>query len=216
MQSLPAIAAEGTTELTFFRLLTGSLLTVTILLVLIIAIKLLRHRGERTVWLGWISFVGLALLPVLTIPLTVGVGIESAKQVSACTSCHVMRPYANDMLNPASSTLAAVHYRNRYIPENQCYTCHTGYGIFGSLRGKFDGLRHLWIYHARDNQTPNNIKLYRPFDFGSCLHCHGHGEAWSQVEDHRDPVTTEAIKAKTMTCFDCHDGSHKVDSVLPK
>src|SRR5262245_59805683 len=40
-------------------------------------------------------------------------------EVEACYRCHVMRPMVNDMTDPASDTLAARHFKNRWIPKDQ-------------------------------------------------------------------------------------------------
>ena len=51
-----------------------------------------------------------------------------------------MQVYVDDMLDSESESLAAVHYKNRYIPSNQCYDCHTSYGMFGTVEAKMGRL----------------------------------------------------------------------------
>ena len=57
-----------------------------------------------------------------------------------------MTPYVNDLHDPKSDTLAAVHFKNRFIQENHCYTCHTDYGMFGTVKAKWEGLGHTVRY----------------------------------------------------------------------
>ena len=36
-----------------------------------------------------------------------------------------MLPMVNDMRDPGSETLAALHYKNNDIAKDQCYHCHS-------------------------------------------------------------------------------------------
>ena len=58
-----------------------------------------------------------------------------------------MTAFVTDLENVESDTLAAKHFKNRYIQERQCYTCHSDYGFAGTLRAKLDGLGHVWREH---------------------------------------------------------------------
>jgi hypothetical protein len=71
-----------------------------------------------------------------------------------------MLPMVNDMQNAASNTLAARHFKNHWIPQNQCYECHSDYGLNGNLEAKMEGYRHLARYTTRTYQEP--IKYPRP------------------------------------------------------
>ena len=61
-----------------------------------------------------------------------------------------------------SETLAAKHYKNRFIRENQCYTCHSDYGVAGTAR--------------QDGIIPSLMR-----DEVACLTCH--------TPVHPDPAT---------------------------
>ena len=82
-----------------------------------------------------------------------------------------MTPYVEDLRNPRSDTLAALHFKNRYIQENHCYTCHTDYGMFGTVRAKWAGLGHVLRYATGAYRVP--IEIGHPYPSARCLDCHG-------------------------------------------
>ena len=46
------------------------------------------------------------------------------------------------------SYLAAAHFQNHRIPADEaCYTCHTDYALYGGVRAKFRGLRHIYVQY---------------------------------------------------------------------
>ena len=91
--------------------------------------------------------------------------------VHACGDCHAMESHVADLRNPASESLAAVHYKNRYIQTDQCYTCHSDYGMFGTVSAKLEGLGH--VYHNTTGNYPKPIKIKNPYSNLRCLSCHG-------------------------------------------
>ncbi len=80
--------------------------------------------------------------------------------VNACGDCHAMEGHVADLRNPASDSLAAKHYKNRYIQTDQCYTCHSDYGMFGTVNAKLEGLGH--VYHNTTGNYPKPIKIKKP------------------------------------------------------
>src|SRR6266513_5948079 len=74
-------------------------------------------------------------------------------------------------LHDALPTLVSKHFQNRWIPDDQCYTCHTGYGLSGNIQAKIGGLSH--VTHEYFTGVPKEIKIHRPFNVDTCLHCHG-------------------------------------------
>ena len=46
-------------------------------------------------------------------------GLAASKSVNACGACHVMSPWVNDLRDPKSESLAATHFKNRYIQTEQ-------------------------------------------------------------------------------------------------
>ena len=115
-----------------------------------------------------------------------------------------MLPMVNDMQDPKSETLAALHYKNRWIADNQCFHCHSDYGLGGNLEAKLTGFRHLARYTTGTYVEP--IKGRVKFDNNNCLHCHEKAPKWLAVESHveaRQDLTTN----KT-TCIECHGDPH--------
>jgi len=150
----------------------------------------------------WLLLFGIAVFPSLALLLGATTAIDDAKRPEFCGSCHVMQPFINDLKNDASTTLAAVHYQNRYILEHQCYTCHTDYGIFGPVRAKLTGVRHLWNYETGHYTLP--IKIREPYRVKNCLHCHGDAKVFRIKHDH----LREEIDAGVVSCLDCHGPAH--------
>ena len=92
--------------------------------------------------------------------------VADLKAVEACGSCHVMDHFVTDLLDSASVTLAARHFRADSMPAAACCSCHTGYRPFGAVGAKKDGL---------------------VADVITCFMCHGEPHARHAVPD----TTTE-------------------------
>jgi cytochrome c nitrite reductase small subunit len=152
----------------------------------------------------WLLFLGVCVAPVPISFLSTAVGLEQSKRVDFCSSCHVMEPFIEDMRDPDSDTLAAVHFRNRYIPHEQCYNCHSDYGIFGTAEAKLAGLRHVWKESTKTYELP--IKIHKPYNYTICLNCHGQAAPFLEYEDHHDAV--KSVLAGEASCIECHDEIH--------
>lgn len=171
----------------------------------ILVFVLTRKREWRlTPAAKWTLLVGLFLLPSMTMLLGNVVGFHKTKQ--SCAECHTMDPWVADMKDPKSKTLAALHYQNRWINEDQCYTCHTGYGLAGNLRAKAGGLSH--VLHQYFTGVPEDIKIKRPFPVATCLHCHAGGAGYRKIEQHVDPEFEPKILKGELSCFECHEAPH--------
>jgi len=153
----------------------------------------------------WVLLFAVALVPGLALALGVGSALEDMKRPEFCGSCHIMHPFIRDLRNPDSTTLAAVHYQNRYIREHQCYTCHTDYGIFGPVRAKLAGVRHLVNYETGNYTEP--IRIREPYQNGNCLFCHGEGKRFRTA--HEDSLAV--LESGDMRCLDCHGPAHPED-----
>jgi len=103
------------------------------LVLLVFAWRSLRDGTITGPTRGWL-FVSVGLVPVMVAFLSFAHGLEASATVSSCGSCHTMMPFVRDLQNVNSDTLAATHFKNRYIHENQCYTCHSDYGVGGTLK----------------------------------------------------------------------------------
>lgn len=172
--------------------------------VIIVAYLVRRGPGRLNAAGKWTLLVGLFLLPTMTMLLGNVVGFHNTKQ--SCAECHTMDPWIEDMKNPESTTLAAKHYQNRLINEDQCYTCHTGYGLGGNIRAKVGGVRHVMHYYFTG--VPEEIKISRPFPVATCLHCHEQAAGYLKIEQHVDAEFKPQILSGEMSCFECHAPPH--------
>jgi cytochrome c nitrite reductase small subunit len=154
----------------------------------------------------------LLVLPMVVLPLIVvflgfSYGLESSKTVASCGSCHVMEPYVEDLENSGSDTLAATHFKNRYIQDDHCYTCHADYGMFGTVRAKLDGVGHVVRNTTGSYSLP--LKIARPYPNVRCLGCHGRSQKFVQSEGH-PKEDLPALMAGQVSCLDCHGPAHPV------
>lgn len=152
----------------------------------------------------WLLLLGLLVVPAFALLGATGSMFEEMKTVAACNSCHVMNPFVDDMRDPASATLAARHFRTGAIPAKQCYSCHTGYGIFGTMEAKRDGFRHWLLYTTRTWKEPITFKGSYPN--ANCLSCHAGMPEFRAVASHR--ALREPLEKDEMGCFTCHGLPH--------
>jgi nitrate/TMAO reductase-like tetraheme cytochrome c subunit len=170
-----------------------------------------RHRLQET-GSKWMLFTGICLLPAPVMFLSTAVGLEQSKSVDFCMSCHVMQPFIDDLKNPASKTLAALHYQNRYIQREHCYRCHTDYGVLGTMEAKKQGLGHIWKATTGSYTLP--VKMSKPYNYTICLDCHAESARFNKEAAH-DGVVQETISGKGK-CLDCHDAPHPAPETRSK
>ncbi|HEY2930954.1 MAG TPA: NapC/NirT family cytochrome c [Acidobacteriota bacterium] len=151
-------------------------------------------------------FKSLVITSVVMVPLlAVSTGMllvfTRAERVEFCATCHLtMKAYVEDMKNSKSEGLAAMHYRNQYIHSNQCYECHTSYGLFGTFEAKTAGMVDVYKYYTRTYKLP--IKMRHPYENGDCLKCHAQSVKFRSVSEHTDALAE--IYSGRMGCQDCH------------
>jgi cytochrome c nitrite reductase small subunit len=151
-----------------------------------------------------LAFAAIVLLPLAAIMLANYHTFEGTHEVQACARCHVMVPMVTDMRDPESGTLAARHARNRWIPENQCFGCHSDYGLAGNLEAKMTGYRHLARYTTRTYQEP--IVHRGHFNNENCLKCHREAPAFQRVKSHNTVMSL--LTTSAMSCTNCHGRMH--------
>jgi len=194
---------------------TGLSLSIVTLVVLAV---ILDRRRPRPAALGVARVLGLFALPLFLLPMSNFATLETSKRVEFCQSCHTaMDPYVTDMKDPSSSTLAAVHYTNRYIGEGECYQCHADYGVFGTAQAKLKGLQHMyhWVTRSETARGERQIALYQPYRNQLCLHCHAGSKRFLAAKDgvhlgmredfFRHDQETGAVY---VSCLDCHKPAH--------
>ena len=162
-------------------------------------------------FLKWICVGTLVLLPLFVISMGNIIGLQHAKKVDFCQSCHLtMGHFIKDMLDPGSQTLAAMHYRNRWCPNDQCYTCHTSYGLFGDVQAKRKGMADFFKYYTRTYTIP--VRMHIPYVNAGCLKCHEHTPKFVESEAHRGSLVE--IRNGTLRCIACHGPAH-AEQVTP-
>lgn len=171
--------------------------------------SLIRYRGRVQSPLAWGLLIGgVLVVPSISTMFGTLLVFERAERVEFCGSCHeAMQIYVDDMRNPDSQSLAAVHYRNRYIPRNQCYTCHTSFGLFGTIQAKVAGVVDVHKYYTHTFQHP--IEMRAPYGNDDCLKCHSGAVRWSA--NHAD--IKESILSGQIVCLDCHGTEHKAHAI---
>jgi cytochrome c nitrite reductase small subunit len=133
--------------------------------------------------------------------------LESSKRVEFCGSCHVMAPLAAS-LEADDGSLASTHFARGLVPnETACYTCHSGYGIWGTFAAKKAGMRHM--IHTLTGGYELPLALNGPFDIDSCLGCHLGASRFRAVEMHQSPEVQQALVSREVGCTGaCHPSAH--------
>jgi cytochrome c nitrite reductase small subunit len=149
-------------------------------------------------------FPGLIVLPVIMAFLGNYHVFETSKTVEACQSCHVMKPFTNDLMDEESMTLAARHFKNNWIPKDQCYGCHKDYGLNGNFKAKTDGYRHLMRYITGTYEEP--IVYRGEFNNANCMSCHESTSKFKSVEMHASII--DQFHDNSVSCLNCHGRAH--------
>lgn len=154
----------------------------------------------------WIFLIVFLILSPLVYFISFGIAIEKAKPVEFCNSCHVMNSHVDDMKDPDSESIAALHYKYRWISDVQCYTCHSDYGLYGAAGAKLAGLRHILAYYVVG--YPNVLEIRGTYNNERCLFCHAPVESYQDIEEHQEYAAE--IKSSKQSCFgaDCHVSPH--------
>lgn len=185
------------------------LFSITLIGVFVVRMEITATRGGKV-----LAFFVLFLLPILCFGIGVSREMERSKSTAFCLSCHTMEPYGKSLYVDDPSYLPAAHFQNHRVPAEQaCYTCHANYAMFGTLKVKLHGLRHVYIYYLSTPPAPENIKLYEPFNNRECLHCHLGARSFEEGVVHTaDPATLPAIKSNRLSCMSsgCHETVHNI------
>jgi cytochrome c-type protein NapC len=160
-----------------------------------------------------LAFVVLFVLPVVVTSMGAGEQMRRTEQTEFCLSCHVMEPYGRSLRIDDSTYMPASHFQNARIPREQaCYTCHTDYAMYGTVRDKLRGLQHVYAQYI--GGVPATIHLYSPYNNRECLHCHAGARSFEEgVVHNADPTIMAAIKSNELSCVSsgCHSNIHDVE-----
>jgi cytochrome c-type protein NapC len=161
-----------------------------------------------------LAFVGLFFLPLLCGAMGVSEEMDRSKTTAFCLSCHTMDDYGKSLYIDDANHIPAAHFQNHRVPADEaCYTCHADYALFGTLKVKLHGLRHVYVYYLGTPPAPQDIKLYEPFNNRECLHCHLGARSFEEGVVHTaDPATLPAIKTNKLSCMSsgCHEVVHDI------
>jgi cytochrome c-type protein NapC len=164
-----------------------------------------------------LAFGVLFFLPLFSLVAGMENEMQRSESAAFCLSCHIMEPYGKSLHVDDPQHLAAAHFQNHRVPPNEaCYTCHTNYAMFGGIKAKLGGLRHIYVYYLGTPPAPENIKLYEPYNNRECLHCHAGARSFEEGVVHAaDPDLLPALKANKTSCISsgCHGVVHDVGSL---
>jgi cytochrome c-type protein NapC len=156
-------------------------------------------------------FLAFCALPILCGFWGLNEHLERSKQTAFCLSCHIMEPYGRSLYAADPMYIPAAHFENHRIPaEEACYTCHTDYAMYGTIRVKLHGLRHIYVQYFGTPMNP--IHLYDPYNNRECLHCHAGARSF---ENDTHMALLDQIKANQLSCVSsgCHDTIHNAASI---
>jgi nitrate/TMAO reductase-like tetraheme cytochrome c subunit len=171
----------------------------------LIAWTLAIHRGRLAGFRArLLLFIGVCCVPFPAVMMSAAVGLEQSKAVAFCKSCHLMGAFVTDMEDAGSSSLSALHFRNRYIQEEHCYSCHTDYGLFGTLEAKVGGMAHVWSDFA--GAGSGTVRPKTNYRFTICLNCHGQSAKFIRQKGHAG-VVDNVVNGRA-DCTQCHARSH--------
>lgn len=169
------------------------------------------HEGKM------LAFVALLILPAIVSWAGFSEQMDRSQSTRFCLSCHVMQDFGKSLYIDDPSYIPARHFQNNRVPRDRaCYTCHTEYTMFGGVKAKIRGLRHLYVQYVRGAPKPEAIKLYEPFPNSECLHCHLGARRFEEGSAHNKiPDLLARAKANQLSCVSsgCHEFVHDVASL---
>jgi cytochrome c-type protein NapC len=149
--------------------------------------------------------VAAALLPVSVSLAGLRGGVEESSRTRFCLRCHEMHNHGRSLFVDERQSLAAVHYQNRFVDrDTACYSCHTDYALFGDVKAKLNGLRHVAVHYF--GKIPDRFALYQPYSNRNCLHCHEDARRFLEKPAHA-PVMAQ-LQSGATSCLTCHRIAH--------
>ena len=169
--------------------------------------KTFSHKSQKIL----MSFI----IIFFTALIGMAAGVSDMKKmmsVEFCSQCHEMKYFRQSLDAEDSEVLSAVHWQNNYVPKDTaCFACHTDYSMFGEVRAKMGGVKHMLVhYFGNSKEKP---KLYKPYFLGNCLHCHETAKKFRKSKSHnKGDLPLEDVIAGKKGCLanGCHDTAHYV------
>jgi cytochrome c-type protein NapC len=159
-----------------------------------------------------LAFAAFFILPVLAAGIGASEHMTGSEQTQFCLSCHIMAPWGTSLYVDNPNYIPAAHFQNHRVPADEaCYTCHTDYAMFGTIRTKLEGLRHVYVNYFGHPMNP--IRLYHPYNNRECLHCHLGARSFESNAIHM--AIMQDLKDNHMSCITsgCHDTIHRIDTL---
>jgi cytochrome c-type protein NapC len=152
--------------------------------------------------------VAAALLPVSVSLAGLRGGVAESSRTRFCLGCHEMQNHGRSLFVDDRQPLAAVHYQNRFVDrDTACYACHTDYALFGDVKAKLNGLRHVSVHYF--GKVPSQFKLYQPYSNKNCLHCHEDARRFVEAVPHQGLLAK--LETGEVSCLSCHRVAHDLE-----
>ena len=166
--------------------------------------------------------LAIGIFPIATAGTGNIAGYHATKSRHFCGSCHVMTAYEKDSGDPNSKSLAARHGRNEMFGQENCYSCHADYGMFGTITTKIGGMRHVYEYVLHYRNTPDEefqaeINIRHPFQNETCMRCHStRNPLFLKIGDHASAA--DDIRSGKVSCASdgCHGPAHPFSKEVKK
>ncbi len=178
--------------------------------ILLIGVLRIRPELTRATTGKALAFLALLVLPVVIFSFSTTHHLEKATTTEFCLSCHVMEPYGSSLRIDSSDHLPATHFQNKRVPTDRaCYTCHTNYAMFGDLRAKLNGIRHVYVNYL--GTIPDDLTLYEPYQNRECLYCHAGARNFEENDFHLGMRSD--LEQNDVSCLECHPSEHAIDQL---
>jgi cytochrome c-type protein NapC len=191
-------------------LLTLLVITIVFIGIVITAPTIIATRAGKV-----LAFLALFIFPLMVVSFGAAEHLERSKQTSFCLSCHIMQPYGRSLYVDDPTWVPPAHFQNSRVPRDEaCYTCHTDYVLYGGIKAKIRGMRHVWVQYIGKPHQP--VRLYNPYNNRECLHCHEGARSFEEGATHNaDPEMMQQIRDNKLSCLTsgCHDTVHNVSQL---
>lgn len=188
---------------------TGILVALIVLTIVLAAMFLVRPSIHAGAMGKILTFVGLCVLPALCLGTGMSTHMQRSEQTKFCISCHSMEDYGKSLYVDNPKYLPAQHFQNHRVPADMaCYSCHTDYTIYGTLKDKIQGIKRIYLQYA--STPPKIIHIHDGYNNLQCLHCHADARSFEENPVHI--AMMDSLKTNQMSCISsgCHDMVHNV------
>ena len=189
---------------------TGVLIVLIALTIALAGVFLVRSSVTGGITGKILAFVGLCVLPVLCIGTGWSVHEQRSEQTSSCIACHSMTTHGKSLYIADASYIPAQHFQNHLVPPDKaCYTCHTDYAPYGSLKDKLRGLKYIYMQYV--STPPKILRVSGGYSNLQCLHCHAGARGFSDNPAHA--AIMGSLTTNQTSCLTCHDMIHNASEV---